>query len=324
MNRAWTMASIAALALGACDAAGAGEVAGREEQAVSASGCRETVLPWGSGRGQVGLAPGGPERLARGPMAVAVEPTGAVLVLDQENGRALRVVAGGVEVAAEGIARHADDLAAGDGLAVGSELAGVVWLRDEKGAPAGEVAVPRALRGVVGIELGASRRVAVRTGLQERFVLGSPAAPRDLATVLRGKAEGAVATAAGGAAVLAGADGVELVVTRAAAGERAQVAARHRLPGAAQAAALFGAAGDIVCARVEAVDRATSTVRVERRAVCVDATTGAVVIDRRLPARGLYLPRQELALGGPAEAPRLASIHAAEDGLRVETCEVKR
>jgi hypothetical protein len=303
----------AVLALGACDAAGANEVAERAG-APGAGACGEVLLPWGAGAGEVGLVPAGPERPARGPMAVAVTPAGDAVVLDQENRRALRVDgAGAVTVVADDLARHAEDLAAGDGLAVYSQLAGVVWLRDDKGAPAGEVAVPRALRGVVGIELAASRQVVARTALQERFALGSPAAPRDLPSVLRGKVEGAVAVRAGGVVTQARAGGVDVVLPD---------GARHAL-GAADAAMLVGASGDLVCARVEEVDRTTAVVAVERRAVCVDAVSGALRHDRRLPAPGLYLPRQELALGGRPGAPRLVSIHAGDDGLRVTRCEVR-
>jgi hypothetical protein len=283
------------------------------------SPCRESTLPWGSTG--VGLRAAVEDSRAWGPQSLAVAPTGDVLVLDAQNERVLRVRDGEVRALATGIARDAEDVAVGsDGaFAVWSALQARAWIFEPTGELIGDVAIDRAFRHVIGVSLEASRRVAIRTAYQETLSVGSPAAPIDLATSLRGKREGAFVLADGrGVAVKAGTSPQLLVVDNTP-GRRSSVGASHPLPGRVDAAMLIGVAGSVACMRVEQLEP-TAAVDVQRRAVCLEVESGRVVLDLALPKPGLYLPRQELALGGN----RLAAIHAARDGLVVRTCEVGR
>lgn len=285
-------------------------------------------MSWGSGADQVGLLPAATERVARGPQAVAVAPSGVAMILDSENGRVLTLdSAGSVAVLIEGLAVDAEDIAVGpDGaVAVYSGLRSQVWIFDADGAPAGTIDVDRSIRDITGLTLGASRQVTARTAHQERFALGSPAAPTDLPTTLRGKREGAAARADQlGLSVLAGAGVGRLIVVSTGDGElaRSRELASFALPGALDAAMIIGAVGDLVCMRSEKVDQAGEALAVTRRAVCLNAKTGVVSLDVDLDAPGTYLPRQELALGG--DSPRLVSISASTTGLTVAFCEVSK
>ena len=297
--------------------------------ASAAPSCREVALPWGAGPGEVGLQPAVPERPARGPQAVAVAADGAVLVLDAVNGRVVRVDASGAAgVAIAAVPRDAEDLAAGaDGaLAVYSPLQARAWVFVPDGAPAGELALDRAIRHVTGIALGASRRLVLRTAYQETLVAGSPAAAAALATVLHGKREGAALLADGrGVAVRAAGGAAALFVVDSPAGRRATTVASHDLPGRVDAAQVFGlaAGSSVACLRAEQVDQDVA-LRVTRRAVCVDALTGRVALDVPLRPPGLYQPAQELAVGGAPGQPIVAALHAAPAGLTITTCEVAR
>jgi hypothetical protein len=71
--------------------------------------------------------------------------------------------------------------------------------------------------------------------------------------------------------------------------------------------------------KVETLD-AGPVISVRRRAICLDAATGAKLTDTELPAPGLYLPRRELAAGG--DVPVLAFIHPGQDGLKVKVCAI--
>lgn len=273
----------------------------------------------------MGLAPSGPDRAAGGPPAVAISATGEVFVLDARNSRIVASdMLGQRRVFADDIVIDAEDLTVSShGLAVHSPLRGHAWIFAADGAPVGDVAIPRSFRHVAGIELLPSRQLAIRSALQERYTVGSPAAPRDLATQLASRREGAFAVADRGVMTIAEAGRVDLAVMREATpGSRARISHRVPMPGPADAAQLFGTHGEIACARVEEVDRSTETVRVARRALCIDTGTGAVVFDRALPDRGVYLPRHELAVGGPVDVPTVAFAHAQTSGLHVTACEV--
>ena len=294
----------------------------QRSQAVSvptAASAWTRALPWGAGAGQVGLRPTVPELMADGPSAVAVGPDGAAFVLDRRNRRVLRVTASRVRVAAT-VPADAEDLAVGaDGtLAAYSPLkARVHLLRGE--TPLGVVSVPRVLRGVVGITLGASRQVLLRVAHQETYRLGSPAVPRSLAAVLHSKREGAFRLADGRAvAVRRRADGLaELLVIRP--GERATVTRRHRLPEPVLAARVMGVAGSVACLRLERPGPvAGGRISVSRRLVCLDVDSGATRLARDLPLPDpdLYLPRRELAVGGsPA---RVAFLRPTHSGLSLQ------
>jgi hypothetical protein len=298
------------------------------ERRIVATACSERRIGWGDGPDQLGFVPGGVEWLARGPQAIAVTAAGGVLVLDSVNGR---VVAsderGGARVLADGLPADVEDLAvaADDGaFAVYSPLYATAWVFDADGTPAGGVALDRALRDVGGIALGRSRQVLVRTALQETFDAGSPAAPVALATSLLGKREGAFVLADGrGLATRAAGGASELLVIDNRRGRRATPRAVHAIPGAADAAQLVATTDTsraIACVRAEHVTQPGERIEVTRRVVCLDVTTGAVVIDRALAAPGPYVPARELALGGN----RLAILEPTPQHLTIRTCEVSR
>jgi hypothetical protein len=282
-------------------------------------GCREQTLAWGSG---VGLRPAALDSRAWGPQSIAIAPNGSALLLDAVNQRVLRLANGDVRVVATNIARDAEDIAIGaDGaFAVWSPLQAKAWMFESSGEAIGEVSIDRAFRHVTGVAMTTSRRLAIRTAYQETFVVGSPAAPVDLATSLTAKREGAFLLADGRGVVVRAKDGAaELRVMDETPGRRATVRAMHSIPGRVDAAMLVGASGTTACMRVEKLEGETA-VAVSRRAVCIDVETGRIALDVALPQPGIYLPRQELALGGG----KLVALHAATDGLVVRTCEVAR
>ncbi|MBI4953464.1 MAG: hypothetical protein HY908_15650 [Myxococcales bacterium] len=301
------------LGLGACaerpsEPERTGAAAAAERAAERPSDGR-VLLAWGSGPGALGYRAPGFERVAEGPSALALAPDGSVLVLDRLAGRIARVGAGGALETFASVPEDAEDVAVGpDGAVVAwSPLRAQAWLFEAAGAAAGELALSRSLREVVGLELGASRRVAARTAYQELVDLGSPAAPTPLEVGLAGKREGAFVDDAGrGLAARVSRGTAELWVvlqagpaaTGAAAspGRRAEPVARHAIPGAVDAARVVGRSGDIACLRLERVV-AEPAVAVTRRAVCLDARDGALVLDVELPPPGTYLPRRELAVG---------------------------
>ena len=272
-------------------------------------------LPWGDGPAAVGLRPEGPDFLAEGPSAVAVGPDGAAWVLDRLNRRVLRLEPekGRVEVAAA-VPEDAEDLTVGaDGtLAVYSPLSARV-LVGVVGAPR-EVAVPRSLSEIRGVLLASGRRVLVQTAHQERYFVGTPAAPQTLATMLHSRRAGEFEIEDGrGVAVRRLQGGVaELLLRRP--GERLAAAAGFVLPERVLAARVVGTAGLTACLRLE-IEQPGPGVSVRRTVVCHDMTTGARRFARDLAAPGRYLPRREIAVGGvPA---RLALLHAGVEGLEV-------
>lgn len=284
--------------------------------------CWQTTLSWGSGDGQVGMLPAAEERAAQGANAVAVGPSGETFVLDNHNRRVVRVSASGSSVFVAGIERTAEDLAVGgDGaVAVYSPLQSRAWLYGADATDAGQLDVPRAIRHVSRLTLGPSRQLLITSAYQETIPAGSPAAPVSLATAMTRKREGAAILGDGrGVSVLATPEHtLELLVHRAG-GE----SLRHSIAGSADAARIAGASGQLVCMRTESLSPGTR-VDVDRRAICVDALTGVTVLDEAMPEPGAYVPRQELAVGGPAGGPVLASIHPTDDGLVVRACEVTR
>lgn len=275
----------------------------------------ERVLPWGAGDEQLRSKPALAESVAQGPNAVAVAPNGHVLILDRLAGRVVAVDHQSPPKHVASVATDVEDFAAGaDGrLLAWSPLRARAWVLDGTGKNVGEIGVPRELRDAQSLELGVSHRVSVRTAYQERFAIGSPAAPLPLPVTLRTRREGAVELADGrGVSVRVDQGAARMLVLTQAADERSQVVAEHPIPGTVTAARVLGRAGDVVCARTEQVT-STPALAVSRRAVCLRIGTGAVVLDQALPAPGLYAPRTELAVGGG----RLAFIHPTEQGLGV-------
>ena len=88
---------------------------------------------------------------------------------------------------------------------------------------------------------------------------------------------------------------------------------RHPLAEDVSAARLVGLLGNVACLRLEKVT-STPEITVERRAVCVDAISGDIVVEHELADVGLYLPRRELAVGGGY----LAFIRPTAAGLELK------
>ena len=284
-----------------------------------------SVLTWGNGAASVALQPRAPEQAAQGPSAVAVGPRGAAYVLDRLNGRVLQVTAEAVRPVAS-VARDAEDLAVGVDfeaatlLAAYSPLRARVWLHTPRG-PAGEIAVPRALRQIRGVALDGAGQVWVHTAFQERYRLGSPRAAQPLAGVLHSKREGEYLLADdSGVAVRLLPDGRPELLWFGP-GRRAPVTQRIPLPDHVLAARVVGVADGQVCLRLEKPGPGTG-ISVVREVVCIDLSNGLETLRRALPQPGRYLPRRELAVGGtPA---RLAFIHAADQGLAVHVWVLER
>ena len=308
------MALLCASALFACDAPAADETTASAQQALADDMSQQ--LGWGESNGTLKLQPQGVERPANGPTAVAVASDGALLVLDQLAGRVVRVAPDGSLRTLAEVPADAEDLAVGPegAFAVWSPLRATAWVHRPSGAPAGEVKLPRVLRDVVGIELGRSLVVEARTGYQERLSIGGPAAPRSLVETLHSKREGAAMLPDGsGLLVKVSEDTAELLVMgQAVARQRAEVIARHQLPGSVSAARVVGSHGATACLRLEEVT-SSPQIAVQRRALCVDARSGEVLLDEALPDVGVYLPKRELAVG----AGYLAFIHPSADGLQL-------
>jgi hypothetical protein len=214
------------------------------------------------------------------------------------------------------VPEDAEDLAVAlDGtLALYSPWRARVWVHGG-GAPVA-MAVPRPIREIRGVALGPSRQVLLHTAYQETFSLGSPSVPQTEAAILGQRREGAVRWGDGrGAAVHLLADGRPEVLLRRP-GERLDAATRFALPERVLAARIVGAAGRAVCLRLEQAAAGTSFT-VQRQVVCHDVDSGARLLQRDLPAPGLYLPAREVAVGGsPA---RVAFLEATAAGLRVRS-----
>ncbi len=324
----WVLAA-GGLALGmgfsACAVTGSktGEPGASEHSALSALPERfERTVPWGSGEGELTLRPGVSESISYGPNAAAVTEHG-VLLLDWLAGRVVLVDHEHSPRTLATVAEDSEDLVAGaDGAFVTySPVRARARFFSPDGVKFGELALPRALRDGVRLDLGLSRRLVLTTGYQEQITLGSPSAPLPLSVSLRGKKEGAHLLPDGRGVVVRVEDGVGTVqvVTQATENERSTVSASVELPGTMSAARIIGGTGSLVCLRVEAVSSAPK-VSVDRRAVCLNAVSGKIVLDQALPPVGLYLPRTELAFG----AGRLAFIRPVAAGLEVSSFRVSR
>lgn len=286
------------------------------------------LIPWGAGQDQVGLRPRRPDTLAQGVSAVGLGPGGDVFLLDRLNRRVLRVAAGQdhLQVAAP-VPEDTEDLAVstdGDGLAAYSPLRARVWIYKNH-EPAGELAVPRLFTMVRHISLHHSRVVKLHNAMQETFTLGSPSAPQLLEASLHSKQEGAFFLADGtGLAVKLLPGGFPEVRLLAHTAGRTAIKRKHRLSRPVLAARLVGAAAGLTCLRLEqdVSGAGRGPLRVERQVHCLDARSGRRVLAKSLPAPGLYLPRQELALGG--SPPLLAFIHPRPKGLHLQVWPLPR
>lgn len=311
---------VALAALGALGCAPAEEAPSHlaEGRAAStrAAGALDRVLPWGDGPEAVGWRAPAEEFRGDGPSGIAIAPDGRVVVADRLNRRLVAVDTDRIEVL------HAipED---GEHLAVDAEGASVVfspyrarsWVFSPKGAPRGEVDVPRGVGDVTAVALGPSLRVEVSTAFQERFVVGSPSAPLRADEVLRSKREGAIAESADGPAMVAvrSADG-EATLRRTKDGRRSgpeDVVARL---GEADAVRLVGRARGLAAVVVERVAQPAEALQVSRALLVVDAATGAVAGERELPI-GAWVPRESITFGG--DPPAVAFMVPTEAGLRV-------
>jgi len=265
---------------------------------------------------QLTLRPRATEQLAQGPSAVAIGHDGTVLVLDRLAGRVQRLAGDGALGPLATVPFDAEDLAVGpDGAFVAySPVRATAWLFEADGSPAGSLQIPRALRDATGIELSHSRQVLLRTGYQELLNLGSPSAPLGLPVAIRTKKEGAVLLPDGrGASVVVNQRAASLVLTHQAnANTRAQIGAEHTL-GTADAGRIIGSWGNVVCVRLEQL-RHSSSIEVTRHLRCLDATDGRLLLERALPATGLYLPRRELAVGHGY----VAALHPTAEGALIQ------
>lgn len=279
------------------------------------------TLAWGAGPEEVGLRAGAMELPADGPTSIAVGPSGDVLVLDRLNERLLAIGADGAVRVRASVARDAEHLAAGpDGAtAAWSPLRAAVWIHGRDGTALGELSIPRVMRDVQRIELGASHVLHVVTAMQETWTLGSPGAPLDLAATLRTKREGA-AFLPGGRGVAArrtaSGDG-EILVYRApvpGSDEQPPVAWTHTVPGPLAAMRVIGTQENAICVRIERVTQ-QQAIAVEREALCVEAGTGEVLASRALGRPGLYTMHEDLAVGG--NPPVLAFARPEAEGLAI-------
>lgn len=275
------------------------------------------TLAFGDKANELGFAPALPERAAFGPQAVGTLPGGALLVLDAVRGRVLRVEAGGAVREVAKVDRDADDLAVGpDGaFAVKRTTTPKVVVYTPAGARQGELDY-RILQDAERIELGASRRVTVVSAHQERYLLGSPTFPLSPAEVLHSKREGVAERADGaGLQVLRSDDGqLSLVAVRRDAEQERTVEVGRVAVGRGASARVVGVSGNVACLRVETLED-TAAISVRREAVCVDASTGAVVFRSDLGAPGAYVPHRELTFS----RGRLTFAKPTSEGLQVAT-----
>ena len=277
----------------------------------------DVTLPRGDATGAIGLRAPQAEFLGDGPSGIALGPDGSVLVADRLHGRAVRVDAAGAHHA---FALDADveALAVGDdgAIALFSPLRSRVDLRTAEGAPLGEVAVPRTVGDVVGLSLGASRRVEIQTAYQERFVAGSANAPLDANAVLRTKREGAVSLDPDRALeALLDASGTAFVVVVATRdGERAHEERRLEVARGAASVRVLGVDRGRVVALVERLKQdGIGAISVTRELVVASLESGTVLATEPMISGGAWVPRQFVSVGGGA----VAYMVPLPDGLRV-------
>ena len=322
-----TLCMLAVWPLGACSVSpsnphpGATDgTLGQAESALSTLPARfARTVPWGAGAAALRLQPRGFESVATGPDAVALTPDGNALLLDRLAGRVVLLGASGAPRQIAAVVEDAQDLttAADGSFAAFSPLRARAWVFQPDGAPAGELEVPRTLTMLQRLSLGPSHRLAAQDGFQHTWSLGSPSAPLPLPVVLRTSREGAGFLRDGRGLecrVRDGAAELWVLAQPDAENERARVLARHPLGGNAASARLVGADDATACVRIEAVS-STPELAVERRALCLDAESGKVLLDEPLGPPGLYLPRTELAVGGG----RLGFIRPRAEGLELRS-----
>ena len=301
---------------------------GSASTASDAAPATHVVVPWGTGNGEVGLRRPQHEAPADGASAVAVASDGSMLLLDRLNQRVVRLDRQGRQRGPWTVTRVPADVeeltvAADGALGVYSPLRARVWIY-EGDVVTGEVPVPRGLRELLTIELGASRNVIARSAHQEMYRLGPPSAPQTLASVLHSKREGAFELTDGsGIAARLDAKGRPEMLVLDVTGERTRVARRHALSSVpVLSARIVGVEHDVACVRLEhRIDGASF--RVRRSVTCLNASSGEIVLERELGAvDGPYVPRRSFAMGG--NPTRLVFMQPADDGLHITAWDVPR
>ncbi len=271
-------------------------------------------LIWGDQHQQIGFRPQGAERRAEGASSVAVGPQGEVYLLDRLNRRVLQVRRGDLKIIAN-VPVTAEELAVGPTgtLAVYSPLHAWVRLFDD-GVMTGQIRIPRVLRQIRQIGLGASRLVSYQNAYQETLTLGTPSMPQRLETVLHSRRKGAffLPDGTGVAARLSPDARPEVLLLGST--EKSPPKARFILKEKVLAARIVGVTGQVICLRLE-LEVPGESLTVVRRAVCLDARDGQQLLNKDLSHPGLYVPRIELTLGG--SPPRLAFIKPEREGLQL-------
>lgn len=280
----------------------------------------ERVLPWGEGHEAVGWRAPAEDFVGDGPSGIAVRADGAVLLADRLRQRLLEIDANGVREFGA-IPEDATTIALSESgkIALYSARRSLVWIHEPSGELAAELVLPRIVGDVVRIGFDAHERVYAETTLQSRFTLGSASAPLDEASVLRSMQPG-VATSSSERTLttLRESDGKCFLVESAKRGERLEELRRLAVAFDAASLRLVGLDGDRALALVERTrDGAPSAegtpMMVDSELVLVSLDSGRLLGKLGLPARGLWSPRQAMALGGG----HVAWMRAEAEGLRI-------
>lgn len=276
--------------------------------------CRTERFAWGDGATQFGFEAAKEEHVASGPTAVAFDQTGRPLILDARNNRVVAVSkAGDPALVLANIPRDVEDLSvAPDGaIALYSPLRSSITVYSQ-GQAAGTITVARNVRKITGFDIKASRRIEVRNAYQETFALGSPHAPRDLASVWMGKREGVFEARDGSSLQASLHDGQGRLETVGGASPQ------HYALGAATSVRVVGVTDNTACVLVESVTQA-GALAVTRRIVCVDLATSKRTFETQLPPVGAYVPLQQVAL---SRTGTLVALRPTNEGLDVMSCRV--
>jgi len=305
------------------------------------------TVPWT----ELGFVRGGDESRDRGPSAVAFAADGkSLLVLDT---LALRIVSvtpnGAVRSFATELPKDADGIAVSPQgeVAVHRALTLSVDVYDARGQRSGSVAVPPGARDANVVHLLSQGRVVLEHPYQERYLLGSPNAPRDAQSVLASRREGVaegfaregyqilvehpdgqrVVDADPGVARLgagparAGSHAYLMKVSpegEAQGGSFRYAAKRVMDLGEAASGRLFGVVGSRACSVLEHVDLESTQVHVQREVVCASADAGKELTRFPVETSALYTPHHELAFDGK----RVVQALPTEAGLTLRTVAV--
>lgn len=268
---------------------------------------------------EMGYRAPGHETVADGPSAIALSG-GELYILDQRNARIVRVDAKGSSPVVS-VEPDAELLAIGPGgeFATHSFLTSTVHVRARDGLARGSVRVPRAIRATERISFASTGQLVAHSAHQERFVLGTPAAPQLDEQVLLSKREGML-EASGASGAKAGLQ-VRLNARKQATLERVgespstgriQVESTMPLAERANSVRLMGKSNGVACVLVERVQE-EARVRVDRELSCHNVQTAAVVLRETLP-KGTYVPRQDVAVADG----RVAWMVPTPEGLVIQ------